>query len=230
MSKHGKQYREVAKLVEQGKRYLPEEAVDLVKKAHYVKFDPSVEVHVVFNLDPNKADQQLRGTVALPHGTGKTQRILVFTQGDKVQDAKDVGADYVGGADLIEKIKGGWFEFDLAIASPDMMPEVGKIAKIIGTKGLMPNPKAGTVTPDVGRAVAEFKKGRIEYRLEKRPIVHVAIGKASFSPEQLLENLQALFDAFMKNKPKGAKGQYIKGASMNATMGPGIALDASKLQ
>ncbi|MEI6222158.1 MAG: 50S ribosomal protein L1 [bacterium] len=229
MAKHGKKYREVVKLVEKTKHYTPAEAIALAKKTTFVKFDPTLELHVVLNLDPNKADQQLRGTITLPHGTGKKQRILVFAKGEKELEAKKAGADHVGNTDLIEKIKGGWFEFDVAVATPDMMAEVGKIAKIIGTKGLMPNPKSGTVTMDIEKTIEALKKGRVEYRLEKQPIVHTFFGKASFTDAQLVDNLRALVDAILRAKPRGAKGQYLKSAALNASMGPGIALDVSAL-
>ncbi len=226
--KHGKKFQEIKKLVDPNKHYDLPEAIALAKKTSFVKFDATIELHLVLNLNPDKADQQLRGTVSLPHGTGKKMKILVFAKGEKEQEAKKAGADYVGNIDLIEKIKGGWLDFNLAIATPDMMSEVGKIAKIIGTKGLMPNPKSGTVTTDIEKTVAAFKKGKIEYRLEKQPIVHTYIGKVSFTDEQLLDNLKTLVDAIIRAKPKGAKGQYLKTATINATMGPGVKLDIQK--
>lgn len=226
---HGKKYRAVSQIVDRSKVYTPEEALDLVKKTTYVSFDPTIELHLLMNLDPNNADQQLRGTVTLPSGTGKKISILVLAKGDFEQEAKKAGADYVGNVDLIAKIQKGWLDFDCIIATPDMMPEVGKIAKILGPKGLMPNPKSGTVTTDIAKTVAAFKKGKVEFRLEKQPIVHTIIGKVSFTTEQLVANLKAIIEAILRAKPKGAKGLYLKRATLNATMGPGIRLDVQKL-
>ncbi len=230
MSKvQGKKYREIAKLVDPKALYTPDEALQLVKKATFVRFDPSVEIHIVTGLRPEKAEQQLRGVVTLPHGTGKTLRILVFAKGPDEEKAQKAGADFVGNIDLIQKIQKGWLDFDVAISTPDMMGEVGKLGKFLGTKGLMPNPKKGTISKDVDKAVENFKKGTVEYRLEKQPIIHTYFGKLSFSLEQLSGNLAALVDAIVRAKPAAAKGQYIKSATINATMGPGIRLDVSKL-
>jgi len=226
---HGKKYREIAKLVDPKKLYTPQEALTLVKKASYVAFDPSVELHVVTGLKPEKAEQQVRGVVTLPHGTGKTLVVLVFAKGDAEEKAKKAGADFVGNVDLIQKIQKGWLEFDVAISTPDMMGEVGKLGKFLGTKGLMPNPKKGTITKDVDKAVENFKKGTVEYRLEKQPIMHTYFGKLSFSEDHLSDNLRALTEAIVKAKPSAAKGQYIKSVTINATMGPGIKLDVNKL-
>lgn len=224
--KKGKKYAEVAKLVEKNKLYTLEEAVSLVKKTSYAKFDSSVELAMNLNLDTKKADQQLRGTICLPHGTGKTKRILVIAKGDKAKEAKEAGADYVGDVDLLEKIeKENWFEFDVLIATPDMMPQLGKLGKVLGPKGLMPNPKTGTVTLDVAKAVNEVKQGRIEYRTDSYGNVHVIVGKVSFDNHKLVENIKEFVKLIQKTKPSVVKGTYIKNVSISATMGPGIKID-----
>ncbi|MCI5677463.1 MAG: 50S ribosomal protein L1 [Candidatus Faecisoma sp.] len=224
--KKGKKYAEVAKLVEKNKLYTLEEAVSLVKKTSYAKFDSSVELAMNLNLDTKKADQQLRGTICLPHGTGKTKRILVIAKGDKAKDAKEAGADYVGDVDLLEKIeKENWFEFDVLIATPDMMPQLGKLGKVLGPKGLMPNPKTGTVTLDVAKAVNEVKQGRIEYRTDSYGNVHVIVGKVSFDNHKLVENIKEFVKLIQKTKPSVVKGTYVKNVSISATMGPGIKID-----
>ncbi|HIS90364.1 MAG TPA: 50S ribosomal protein L1 [Candidatus Faecisoma merdavium] len=226
--KKGKKYVEVAKLVEKNKLYSVEEAISLVKKTSTTKFDSSVEVAMNLNLDTKKADQQLRGTICLPNGTGKTKRILVIAKGPKAAEAKEAGADYVGDVDYLEKIeKENWFDFDTLIATPDMMPQLGKLGKILGPKGLMPNPKTGTVTMDIKKAVSEVKQGRIEYRTDSYGNVHIIIGKVSFKEEQLLENLKAFVSLILKTKPSVVKGTYVKNISISTTMGPGIKIDAN---
>ena len=228
--KHGKKYVESTKLVEHAKLYEANEALELACKTATAKFDETVECHVRLGVDSRHADQQVRGAVVLPNGTGKTVRTLVFAKGDKAEAARAAGADYVGELDMVEKItKENWFEFDVVIASPDMMGIVGRLGKILGPKGLMPNPKAGTVTPDVARAVVEAKAGKIEYRLDKTNIIHCPIGKASFGPEKLAENFNTLVAAVIKAKPAAAKGQYIKSCVVATTMGPGIKINYSKL-
>ena len=213
--KKGKKYAEVAKLVEKNKLYTLEEAVSLVKKTSYAKFDSSVELAMNLNLDTKKADQQLRGTICLPHGTGKTKRILVIAKGDKAKEAKEAGADYVGDVDLLEKIeKENWFEFDVLIATPDMMPQLGKLGKVLGPKGLMPNPKTGTVTLDVAKAVNEVKQGRIEYRTDSYGNVHVIVGKVSFDNHKLVENIKEFVKLIQKTKPSVVKGTYVKNVSI----------------
>ena len=226
----GKKYTDSAKLIEKNKAYDPAEALALVCQTSKAKFDETIEIHVRLGVDSRHADQQVRGAVVLPNGTGKTVRTLVFAKGDKAEAAKAAGADYVGEMDLVEKItKENWFEFDVVIASPDMMGVVGRLGKVLGPKGLMPNPKAGTVTPDVARAVNEAKAGKIEYRLDKTNIIHCPIGKASFGAEKLEENFTTLMSAVIKAKPAAAKGQYIKSCVIASTMGPGIKVNAAKL-
>ena len=225
MAHHGKKYREAAKLIDREQVYQPIEAVELAKQTTYVAFDASIEVHLKLGVDPRHADQMVRGTVVLPHGTGKTVRVAVFAQGEKAQEALRAGADEVGGDDLVKKIEAGWLEFDVAIATPDSMGMVGKLGKILGRRGLMPNPKAGTITFDIERAVQEVKGGRVEFRVDKTAIVHAAIGKSSFEPAALVDNLAALVDAVNRAKPTGAKGQYLKGLTIASTMGPGIRVD-----
>ena len=231
MAKVGKKYAESAKLIEKAKLYDPNEAVALVCQTSKAKFDETIEVHVRLGVDSRHADQQVRGAIVLPNGTGKTVRTLVFTKSDdKVNAAKEAGADYVGAEDLVEKItKENWFDFDVVIASPDMMGLVGRLGKVLGPKGLMPNPKAGTVTPDVARAVKEAKAGKIEYRLDKTNIIHCPIGKASFGAEKIQENFDTLLGAIIKAKPAAAKGQYIKSCVLATTMGPGVKVNQAKL-
>jgi len=230
MAKYGKKYSDSAKLIEKNKTYDPAEALALVCQTSKAKFDETIELHLRLGVDSRHADQQVRGAVVLPNGTGKTVRTLVFAKGDKADAARAAGADYVGDLDMVEKItKENWFEFDVVIASPDMMGVVGRLGKILGPKGLMPNPKAGTVTPDVARAVVEAKAGKIEYRLDKTNIIHCPIGKASFGPEKLAENFNTLVGAVIKAKPAAAKGQYIKSCVIASTMGPGIKVNQAKL-
>lgn len=221
--KRGKRYIEAAKLVDPQKMYEPDEALELVIKSATAKFDETVEIHLRMGVDSRRADQQIRGTVVLPHGTGKEMRVLVFAKGPAADQAKEAGADYVGAEDLAEKIqKEGWLEFDVAIATPDMMGIVGRLGRILGPRGLMPNPKSGTVTPDVAQAVSEAKAGRIEYRLERQNIIHCVIGKVSFGVEKLRDNFDALLDAVIRAKPAAAKGQYIRRCTLASTMGPGV--------
>ena len=230
MAKYGKKYSDSAKLIEKNKTYEPAEALALVCQTSKAKFDETIELHLRLGVDSRHADQQVRGAVVLPNGTGKTVRTLVFAKGDKADAARAAGADYVGELDMVEKItKENWFEFDVVIASPDMMGVVGRLGKILGPKGLMPNPKAGTVTPDVARAVVEAKAGKIEYCLDKTNIIHCPIGKASFGPEKLAENFNTLVGAVIKAKPAAAKGQYIKSCVIASTMGPGIKVNQAKL-
>ena len=230
MAKMGKKYSDSAKLIEKSRLYDTAEALALVCQTSKAKFDETVEVHVRLGVDSRHADQQVRGAVVLPNGTGKTVRTLVFAKGDNVQAALDAGADYVGGAEYAEKIqKENWFEFDVVIAPPDMMGVIGRLGKVLGPKGLMPSPKAGTVTPDVARAVREAKAGKIEYRLDKTNIIHCPIGKASFGAEKLQENFDTLLGAIIKAKPAAAKGQYIKSCVVASTMGPGIKVNGAKL-
>ena len=230
MAKVGKKYADSAKLFEKSKQYDVAEAMGLVCQTSKAKFDETIEVHVRLGVDSRHADQQVRGAVVLPNGTGKKVRTLVFTKGDHVQQALDAGADYVGGAEYAEKIqKENWFDFDVVIASPDMMSVIGRLGKVLGPKGLMPSPKAGTVTPDVARAVTEAKAGKIEYRLDKTNIIHCPIGKASFGADKLKENFDALLGAIIKAKPAATKGQYIKSCVVASTMGPGIKVNAAKL-
>ena len=227
--KHGKKYNEAAKLVDRATLYEPAEAIALVKKAATAKFDETVEVHIRTGCDGRHAEQQIRGAVVLPNGTGKTVKVLVFAKGDKLNEAEAAGADYVGGEELIPKIQNdGWLDFDVVVATPDMMGVVGRLGKVLGPKGLMPNPKAGTVTMDVTKAVADIKAGKIEYRLDKTNIVHVPVGKVSFTEEALQENFQALMDAIVKAKPSALKGQYLKSITLTSTMGPGVKVNAAK--
>ena len=228
MAKHGKKYQESAKLIEADKVYDAEEAIALIQKMPSVKFDATLEVSVKLGVDPKHADQQVRGAVVLPNGTGKTKRVLVFAKGEKAKEAELAGADFVGAEDMVEKIQGGWTDFDVAVATPDMMGTVGRLGKILGPKGLMPNPKVGTVTMDVTRALNEIKAGKIEYRTDKAGNVQAPIGKASFTAEQLLANYVTLADTLIKVKPSGAKGQYMKTITMSCTMGPGIKIDVLK--
>ncbi|MFA7078786.1 MAG: 50S ribosomal protein L1 [Syntrophomonas sp.] len=220
--KRGKAYKEAVAKIEKDRLYEPVEALKLVKEMGTAKFDETVEVHVKLGVDPRHADQQVRGTVSLPHGTGKTLRVLVFAKGEKVKEAEQAGADYVGAEDFAEKIQGGWFDFDVAVATPDMMSVVGKLGKILGPRGLMPNPKAGTVTFDIERTITELKAGRIEYRIDKTSIIHVPIGRVSFEVEKLEDNLNAFAEALIKAKPAAAKGQYMRSVNICSTMGPAV--------
>ena len=230
MAKYGKKYSDSAKLIEKNKTYDPAEALALVCQTSKAKFDETIELHIRLGVDSRHAAQQVRGAVVLPNGTGKKVKVLVFTKGDKVQAALDAGADYAGGAEYAEKIQTeNWFDFDVVIASPDMMGVIGKLGKVLGPKGLMPSPKAGTVTPDVARAVTEAKAGKIEYRLDKTNIIHCPIGKASFGEAKLQENFDTLLGAIVKAKPAAAKGQYIKSCVVASTMGPGIKINQGKL-
>ena len=223
--KHGKKYLEAAKLVDRTKLYEPEEAISLVKKTATGKFDETVELHIRTSCDSRHADQQIRGAVVLPAGTGKKVRVLVFAKGAKLDEAEAAGADYVGGEELIPRIqKEGWLDFDVVVATPDMMGVVGRLGKILGPKGLMPNPKSGTVTMDVAKAIADIKAGKVEYRLDKANIIHCSIGKVSFTEEQLKENFDALMGAIVKARPAAVKGQFLKSVSMATTMGPGVKL------
>ena len=228
MPKHGKKYSDIAKSYDLTQVYEVEEALALVKKNANAKFDETIEVAVRLNLDPRQSDQQIRGAVVLPNGTGVTRRVLVFAKGDKVKEAEAAGADFVGSEELVTKIQGGWFDFDVAIATPDMMGVVGKIGRLLGPKGLMPNPKTGTVTMDVTKAVAEVKAGKIEYRLDKAANVHARIGKASFPVEKLVENYLTLVDTLIKVKPAAAKGQYIKNIAVTSTMSPAVRINILK--
>ncbi|WP_126424767.1 50S ribosomal protein L1 [Brevibacillus marinus] len=222
MAKKGKKYREALKLIDKNKVYEVKEAIELVKKAASAKFDETVEAAFRLGVDPKRADQQIRGAVVLPHGTGKVQRVLVFAKGEKAKEAEAAGADYVGDTDLINKIQGGWFEFDVVVATPDMMGEVGKLGRVLGPKGLMPNPKTGTVTFDVAKAVNEIKAGKIEYRVDKAGNIHAPIGKVSFDTDKLAENLLTLAEALNRAKPAAAKGVYMRNVSISSTMGPGV--------
>ncbi|MCM1186801.1 MAG: 50S ribosomal protein L1 [Lachnoclostridium sp.] len=227
--KHGKKYNEIAKLVDRAALYEPEEAIALAKKTATAKFDETIEVHIRTGCDGRHAEQQIRGAVVLPNGTGKTVKVLVFAKGDKLNEAEAAGADHVGGEELIPKIQNdGWLDFDVVVATPDMMGVVGRLGKVLGPKGLMPNPKAGTVTMDVAKAIADIKAGKIEYRLDKTNIVHVPIGKASFTEEALQENFNALMDAIVKARPSALKGQYLRSITVTSTMGPGIRLSVAK--
>ena len=226
MAKHGKKYQDAAKLIEEGKAYAPAEAMELVKKTATAKFDETIELHVRLGVDPKYADQQVRGAVVLPNGTGKTKRVLVFAKGDKVAEAEAAGADYVGAEELVTKIQGGWFDFDVAVATPNMMGVVGRLGKVLAPRGLMPNPKLGTVTMDLTKAIAEIKAGKVEYRTDKQGNVHVPIGKASFEGEKLLQNYQTIMDTLIKAKPVAAKGQYVKSVTVVSTMGPAVEVAA----
>ncbi|HEY8846334.1 MAG TPA: 50S ribosomal protein L1 [Candidatus Limnocylindrales bacterium] len=229
MAGHGKKYSEAAKLVDRDRVYTPDEAAALAKETSYVAFDGTVEAHLRLGVDPRHADQMVRGTVVLPHGTGKVVRVVVFAQGDKAQEALRAGADEVGGEDLVKKIEAGWLDFDVALATPDSMGMVGKLGKILGRRGLMPNPKAGTITFDLDRAVREVKGGRVEFKVDKAGIIHTSFGKASFEADALVANLAALIDAINRAKPSGAKGQYLRGLTIATTMGPGIRVDLPAL-
>ena len=227
MVKHSKNYQEAIKLVDRTRAYTPQEAIEVAKQASYVKFDETVELHLAMGVDPRNASQQVRGVALLPHGLGKKVRILVFAQGEAVRIAEGAGADFVGGDELVKKVEDGWLEFDTAMATPDMMGRVGKLGKILGRRGLMPNPKSGTVVPagDLSRVIDEARKGRVEFKLDRTAIIHVPLGKVSFDNEKLLDNLTAIVEAVVKAKPSGVKGHYVKSATLTTTMGPGIGLD-----
>ena len=228
--KRGKKYLEAAKLIDKTKKYAVDEAIDLVKKTSFVKFDATVEAAFRLNLDPRKAEQNLRGAIVLPHGTGKVSRVVVIAQGEKAKEAEAAGADFVGSAELIQKISGGWFDFDVMVATPDMMGQLGKLGRILGPKGLMPNPKTGTVTMDVSKAVAEIKNGKIEYRTDKVGNIHAPIGRVSFTPEKLKENMQTLYDQLNRIKPTTVKGTYMKNITVSSSMGPGVHVDEASLR
>ena len=228
--KRGKKYNESAKLIDKSAQYDANEAIGLVKKSAVAKFDETIEAHIRLGVDGRHADQQVRGAVVLPHGTGKEVRVLVFAKGDKIAEAEAAGADFVGGDELVPRIQNdGWFDFDVVVATPDMMGVVGRLGRVLGPKGLMPNPKAGTVTMDVTKAVKDIKAGKIEYRLDKTNIIHCPVGKASFTEEQLADNFQTLMGAIIKAKPASAKGTYLKSVTLASTMGPGVKVNAAKL-
>jgi len=229
MSKHGKRYREASQRVEPARTYTLDEAVGLAAETANAKFDETVEMAMRLGVDPKHADQMVRGTVVLPHGLGRTARVLVFAQGEKIKEAEDAGADHVGGEELAKKIEGGWLDFEAVVASPDMMRVVGRLGKVLGPRGLMPNPKTGTVTPDVARAVQEIKAGKVEFRVDRTGIIHAPFGKRSFGAEKLIDNARALVAAVVKAKPSAAKGKYIRTVTVSSTMGPGIRVDESQL-
>ena len=225
MRKHGKKYRAAAEKIDLSRKYTLEEGVAKVKEIAFAKFDETVELTMWLGVDPRKADQLVRGTVVLPHGLGKSKTVLVIAQGDKIREAEEAGADFVGGEDMVDKIKGGWLDFDAVIATPDMMRLVGQLGKVLGPRGLMPNPKTGTVTPDVATAVRETKAGKVEYRVDKTGVIHVPVGKVSFDAEKIRGNAQVLIDAVVRAKPSTAKGKYVKKVNLAATMSPGVLLD-----
>ncbi len=227
MAKHGKKYLAALAQVEATKLYPITDAIALAKKTNTTKFDASVELSFRLNVDPRHADQQIRGAVVLPHGTGRSQKVLVVTQGPKEKEALDAGADYAGGKEMLEKVKGGWFDFDVIVATPDMMAELGKLGKILGPKGLMPNPKTGTVTMDVAKAVTDIKKGKVEYRVDKEGNIAVLVGKVSFTDEQLHENIKTIYDLILRARPAAVKGHYMKNVVVTTTMGPGIKIDTA---
>jgi large subunit ribosomal protein L1 len=230
MSGDGKSYRAALAKIDRGRRYPLEEGLRLVKETGRAKFDETVEMAVRLGVDPRQADQNVRGTVSLPHGIGKTVRVLAFAKGEKEKEAQEAGADHVGAEDLIKKISDGWFDFDKTVATPDMMAAVGRIGKVLGPRGLMPNPKTGTVTMEIGKAVKEIKAGKLEFRVDKAGIVHVPVGKASFSHEQLIDNANAVLTSILRAKPASAKGNYVRGVTISATMGPGIKIDLSQVR
>ena len=225
--KHGKKYRQAEQLIEPGREYTPEEAVDLVRKVSTTNFPGTVELHVRLGVDVRHADQQVRGTVVLPNGTGRTQRIVAFAEGDKAREAEEAGADVVGAEDLVQRIQGGWLDFDVAIATPDMMRQLAPLGRVLGPRGLMPNPRTGTVTADIGKAIEETRKGRVEFRTDRTSIVHVPVGKTSFEADQLLANLATVMEALMRAKPQAAKGTYVRSATLAPTMGPPVPLETS---
>jgi large subunit ribosomal protein L1 len=225
MAKRGKNYRAAAAKVDSLKQYTPDDGVKLVKETAFTKFDSSVELHIRTGLDPKHADQQVRGSAVLPAGTGRTQRVVAFAQGDKAREAEAAGADVVGAEELVTRIQGGWTDFDVAVATPDMMGMVGRLGRVLGPRGLMPNPRSGTVTPDIGRAIREIKGGRVEFRVDRTGVIHAPVGKVSFDEEKILQNIGALVDAVVRAKPSGAKGTYLKTFNIASTMGPSIELD-----
>ncbi len=228
--KRGKRYKELSKLVDRAVQYDPAEAIDLVQKTAKAKFDETIEMHIRLGVDSRHADQQVRGAVVLPHGTGRTKRVLVFAKGPKADEAREAGADFVGAEDMVEKIRTeNWFDYDVVVATPDMMGVVGRLGRVLGPKGLMPNPKSGTVTMDLTRAIAEIKAGKIEYRLDKTNIIHCPLGKASFGQDKLAENFKVLMDAVIRAKPAAAKGQYLRSVTITSTMGPGIKINTARL-
>jgi len=229
VKKMGKRYEALLEKIEKGKKYTLDEAVKLVKELKSAKFDESVEVHIQLGVDPKKSDQSVRGSVLLPHGVGKTKRVLAFAKGEKAKEAEEAGADYIGDQETIKKIQGGWLEFDAVVATPDMMPMVSKLGRILGPRGLMPNAKAGTVSMDIGRVVQEIKKGKVEFKMDKLGNIHVSIGKVSFPEEKLKENLVALLEALLKAKPAAVRGQFIKSIYLSPTMGPSVKLDVQKV-
>jgi large subunit ribosomal protein L1 len=229
MAQRSKKYLEKAKLVEAGKKYLPGDAVSLVKNTSLTKFDGTVNLSIKLDIDPKRSDQQVRGTVNLPGGSGKTTRVVVIAKGEKIKEAEAAGADFAGGDDLIDKISKGWTDFDVTVATPDIMASVGKLGKVLGQKGLMPNPKTGTVTFDVGKVVKEFKAGKVEYKTDKTGVIHVPIGKVSFKEDKISSNLQSVVEAISKAKPSSVKGNFIKSVTVSATMGPAVKVDVSKL-
>ena len=230
MSGNGKSYRAVLAKVDRNQRYLLEDTLRLVKETARAKFDETVEMAVRLGVDPRQADQNVRGTVTLPHGMGKTVRVLAFAKGEKEKEAQEAGADFVGSDELIKRISEGWFDFDKTVATPDMMATVGRIGKVLGPRGLMPNPKTGTVTPDIGKAIKEIKAGKLEFRVDKAGIVHVPVGKASFGAEQLIDNAKAVLMSLLRAKPASAKGNYVRGVTISTTMGPGIKVDLSQVR
>jgi large subunit ribosomal protein L1 len=230
MSRNGKSYRAALAKVDRSQRYLLEDGLRLVKETGRAKFDETIEMAVRLGVDPRQADQNVRGTVTLPHGMGKTVRVLAFAKGEKEKEAQEAGADFVGGEELVKKISDGWFDFDKTVATPDMMAAVGRIGKVLGPRGLMPNPRAGTVTMDIGKAVKEIKAGKLEFRVDKAGIIHVPVGKASFNPDRLIENARAVLTSILRAKPASAKGNYVRGVTISTTMGPGIKIDLSQVR
>ncbi len=230
MVKRGKKYRKVKELIDTTKKYMLDEAIEKVLATHYANFDESVDMAINLGVDPRKADQNIRGSVVLPHGTGKTVKVLAIAKGEKAKEAQEAGADYVGAEDVIEKIKEGWLDFDKVVATPDMMGQVGKIGRILGPRGLMPNAKTGTVTFDIGKAVKDIKGGKVDFRVDRAGVVHIPIGRVSFGPEKLKENFAAVAETILRMKPASAKGTYVKGVALSATMGPGVKLDPSELK
>ncbi len=230
MVKRGKKYRKVRELIDTTKKYLLDEAIEKVLATHYANFDESVDMAINLGVDPRKADQNIRGSVVLPHGTGKTVRVLAIAKGEKAKEAQEAGADYVGAEDVIEKIKEGWLDFDKVVATPDMMGQVGKIGRILGPRGLMPNAKTGTVTFDIGKAVKDIKGGKVDFRVDRAGVVHIPIGRVSFGPEKIKDNFAAVAETILRMKPASAKGTYVKGVALSSTMGPGVRLDPAEMK